>query len=264
LIDWNDNVWYKEVLLEVYSPVPNIDSYDNWLIKWSIIQEKLTKEPINIYRFRWWVITKLEDSKWWTLVYTDDWNYSFNIVSNGTWLKLYNANKDEIAFIDEKTWKITIKDYWLETNVLSSTNIKNDSVFPKILLNKSGNNIFYEYLEMKDVNKVQFVNNFEEAINKWIYFKFSDYTHYSYYNVPEWLDYNPWALSIYRNTSKTKEALFTIFTDWRINTINDNDFNIKYDYYWNYIVLKLYDKKDFSNREIWRVLFLTESEYIMK
>jgi len=264
LIDSNNNIWYKEVLLEVYSPVPNIDSYNNWLINWSLIQENLTKEPINIYRFRGGVVTKLENSTWATFTYTNDWKYSFNVVSEWTWLKLYDENKNEIAFIDEKTWKIIIKDYWLETNVLSSTDIKNDSVFPKILLKKAGNDIFYEYLELKGVNKVKFVNTFEEVIDKWIYFKFSDYTHYSYYNVPEWLDYNPWALSIYRNTSPTKEALFTIFTDWRINSINDDDFSIKYDFYWNYIVLKLYDKADFWNREIWRIMFLTDSEYIMK
>lgn len=264
LIDSNGNAWYKEVLLEVYSPVPNINTYENWKVWGVLIQEKLTEEPINIFRFRWGVVTKLENDDWSWVSLTNDWNYSFNISNEWTWLKLYDWDKNEIAFINEKTWKINIKDYFITSEVLSSSNIKNDSVFPKIILKKNDKEIFYEYLQIKWINKVNFVNNFEEVIDKWIYFKFSDYNNYSYYTVPEWLDYNPWALSIYRNTSESKEALFTIFKDWRINSINDDDFNIKYDFYWDYIVLKLFDKNDFSNREIWRILFMVDSEYIMK
>ena len=264
LIDNNDNIWYSEVLLEVYSPVPHINKYDNWLISWILKDEILTKEPVNLYRFRWGVVTKLDNKSWSGVSLTDKWSYDFNVKTSWTGLKLYDWWKNEIAFIDEKTWKIFIKDHSITTDVLSTSNRKNDSVFPKILLKKNGEEIFYEYLEMKWIKEVKFVNNFEEVIDKWIYFKFSDYTNYSYYTIPLWLDYNPWALSIYRNTSIDKEALFTLFTDWRINTINDNDFSLKYDFYWENIVLKLYDKNDFWNREIGRILFKTESEYIMK
>jgi hypothetical protein len=264
LIDTNNNIWYWEVNLEVYSPVPHINSYEKWIVKWILIDEDLTKEPISLYRFRWWVINKLENINWKKISYTTNWSYRFNIKTKWTGLKLYDWWKREIAYINEKTWKITLKDHSITNKVLSSSSKENDSVFPKILLRKKWKNIFYEYLKMKWVNEVKFVNNFDNIKDKGIYFKFSDYSHYSYYKIPLWLDYNPGALSIYRNTSTNKEALFTIFNDWRINTINDNDFSIKYDFYWDNIVLKLYDKNNFWKREIGRVLFKSNSEYIMQ
>ena len=264
ITDANNNVWYSEILLDVYSPIPTITSYANWLINWKLKQEYLTDEPISLYRFRWWVITRLETKDNKKISYTKSWYYSFDVKTSWTWLKLFDSENKQIAFINEKTWKIFIKDNSITTDVLSSSNIKNDSVFPKIILKKNNLEIFYQYLRLKDISKVRFVNNFEEVNGRWIYFKFTDLNHYSYYTIPEWLDYNPGALSIYRNTNPDKQALFTIFTDWRINTINDDDFKIKYDFYWDNIVLKLYDKNDFWNREIWRILFVADSEYIMK
>ena len=91
--------------------------------------------------------------------------------------------------------------------------------------------------------------------------KFTNKTNYNYYSIPETSKYNPWAISIYRFWSLDKEELFTIFKDWRINTVNEN-YKLEYDSFWEYVVIKLIDAH--FNREVWKLLFIVESEYIMQ
>ena len=259
LIDTNNNIWYNEVTLDVYTPVPQISDYNNWVIIWSI-NEDLTDEPIDLYRFRWWVVTKLEDTEWLTKIWTDNWNYSFNLASENTGLKLFK-DWSEIASVDEKTWKITFNDFSLTTDVLSSNNNLNDNAHPKIIIKSNSEEIFYEYIKVDWLDKVEVVDSFWWLEDKWIYFQFTNKTNYNYYSIPETSKYNPWAISIYRFWSLDKEELFTIFKDWRINTVNEN-YKLEYDSFWEYVVIKLIDAH--FNREVWKLLFIVESEYIMQ
>jgi hypothetical protein len=262
LIDDNNNTWYKEVDFEVYSPIPDIKDYDNTSIKWDIT-DNLSDIPVNLYKFRWWVISSLENNKWELKTYTiDDWKYLFwkTKTETTTWLKLYREWV-EIGKIDESTWKITFTDLSLKTKVLSSTNKLNDSAFPKIIVSDKWQDIFYEYIQMHWVNKVTVVDDFAKVKEKWIYFQLTNQSTFSYYSVPENLDYNPWSLSIYRISDTTKDELFTIFNDGRIN--NKNEFyDIQYvanDKKWYF---RLTDTR--LNKEIWRLMFVSDSEFIMK
>jgi hypothetical protein len=261
LIDENANVWFKEIVLDVYTPSPQIDNYNDWSISWSI-DEDLLEEPVSIYRFRWWVISQLENNLWEKSVLTDNqWNYDFEVSNTWTWVVLTYAEQ-ELATINEITWKISFPiNSILQTEVLSSNNELNNYWFPLILVKDAGLNIFYEYLRIKDVNKVNLVSTFEGIEDKWIYFKFTNMNTLNYYSVPETLTYNPGSISIYRDADVNKENLFTVFNDWRINTINSN-YNLEYASYDDYIVIKLID--NIFSREIWRVLYKIDAEYIIK
>lgn len=259
LFDDNNNRWYKEVDFDVYSPTPKVNSYWTWSIAWNI-NEKLTNEPVNLYRFRWWVVSSLNDNSWLKKSNTNDWNYWFNVTSSGSWLKLYKQ-WIEVAYVDETTWKITFKDLSLSTEVLSSNNTLNDSVFPKILVKENLADIYYEYVQIQWVNKVSVVDNFEGIKDNWIYFQLTNKSNYSYYTTPESLDYNPWSLSIYMLWNLEKKELFTIFKDWRINTLDDK-YKLEYvtdDKNWYF---KLIDIR--FNREVWRLKFVTNWDYIMR
>lgn len=60
-IDKNNNHGYKEVPFEVYPPIPTINGNNNNKIN-GYIDETLKEEPVNIYRLRGGVVTKLLDA----------------------------------------------------------------------------------------------------------------------------------------------------------------------------------------------------------
>jgi len=259
LIDDNWNKWYKEVPFEIYSPVPEIVNYKDNNISW-IINEKLDDEPVNLYRVRWWMVSKLSNEGWNNLSLSNSWSYKFIVWDNKSWLKI---EKDNILVADilENTWKISLKNNNYFIDVLESNNSKNDSVYPKILLKDNIEEIFYETIKVNGNKMVKVVDNFDLIKWSWVYVQFLNQTNYNYYTLPENVSYNPWSLSIYRIADDNKEPLFTIFNDGRINTINTN-YSLKYDYFENYVVIKLYDK-NFS-REVASVLYKVDSDYIIK
>ena len=105
------------------------------------------------------------------------------------------------------------------------------------------------------------VDDFSEVTQNGIYVVFSDKANYNYYTIPEWLNYNPGSLSIYRNIDVNKWELFTIFRDGRVNTLN-SFYALEYSTFWDYVVYKLMDKH--FGREIAQVLVRVEGDYIMK
>ncbi len=259
MFDGNDNHSYKEVELDVYSPTPRVNTYNSWAVWWNL-NEELTDEPVNLYRFRWWVVTSLADDSGLKKSKTSDGNYKFNVTSTGSGLKLYRQWA-EIASVDENTWKISFKDLALSTQVLSSNNSLNDSMFPKILVKDSWADIYYEYVQIQWVSKVSVVQDFDNLKDKWIYFELTNKSNYAYYSTPETIDYNPWAISIYRIWDEDKKELFTIFKDWRINTQNEA-YKLEYvttDKNWYF---KLVDTR--FNREVWRLMFIANADYIMR
>lgn len=259
IIDANWNIWYKEILFEIYSPIPEIDNYKDSNISWNI-NENLNDEPVSIYRIRWWMVSKIENTEWLNSSLSNSWSYQFLVSNNNSWLKI-EKNNTLIANVDENTWKITLKNNNYFIDILESNNSKNDSVYPKILLKDNIEEIFFETIKVNGSKTVKVVDNFDLIKESWVYVQFLNQTNYNYYTLPENVSYNPWSLSIYRIADSTKEPLFTIFNDGRINAINSN-YTLKYDYFENYVVIKLYDK-NFS-RDIASVLYKVDSDYIIK
>ena len=264
LTDKNWNQWYKDIPLEVYSPTPEIQSFRDGMIEWWI-NENLTDEPVRLYRYRWWVITKLEDTSWDNITQTTDGSYTFQTqvdaeTFNKTGLELYQ-DWQGVASVDESTWKITLKDTQAQIEVFASNHLSNDWVYPKVVVSKDWVEMYFQYLSVANESMVEFTNWFDTSEELWIYFSFTDTTHYNYYSIPEWVEYNPWVLSIYRNTNVDKESLFTIFPDGRIFAANEK-YSLEYDTYDQYIVIKLIDNH--FKREVWKVLYMTQAEYVIQ
>jgi len=259
LVDTNGNTWYREVDFLVYSPTPEISSY-TWGVINGVINESLESEPINLYRYRWGVIAKLEDKNGEEKVFTTSGTYDFEPKDHVEGLDL-KKDGTSIAAINEYTWKLTLEGFGGQISILSSNDRNNDGVYPKIILESAGNDIFYESLHIEWQQKVSLVDDFSEVTQNGIYVVFSDKANYNYYTIPEWLNYNPGSLSIYRNIDVNKWELFTIFRDGRVNTLN-SFYALEYSTFWDYVVYKLMDKH--FGREIAQVLVRVEGDYIMK
>lgn len=259
IIDLNWNKSYKEVGFEIYSPTPEISNHIWNDISW-FVSEDLTNEPVSLYRVRWWMISKLSNNSWENTVLTNSWTYNFNVWTLNSWLKI-EKNNVLIANVSEKTWKINLLDSKFSIEVISSNNSSNKDIYPKIVLKDWSEDIFYETIKVNWNKTVNVLDNFDNVNSSWVYVKFLNTTNYNYYITPENVSYNPWSLVIYRINDDNKEPLFIIFNDWRINTLNSN-YLLKYDYYKDYVVIKLFDK-NFS-REVASVLYKVDSDYIIK
>jgi len=260
IIDHNWNVWYKEVKFEIYSPNPEIDNLDINKIYW-YVDENLDNQPVSFFRYRWGEVIKLSNDLWNNIAYTQDWDYEFVLWDwNDSWLKI-TRDWNIIASVNEKTWKIIT--YWIlnSVEVIESNNSNNDTVFPKIIIKDWWVEIFYQTIRVNWNKSVKIVDNFDDIKDSWVYVQLINNINYSYYILPENIPNNPGTLSIYRNNDINKSSLFTIFNDWRINTLNSN-YYLKYDYYDEYVVLVLVDR--LFDRDIARVLLKVDSDYIIK
>ncbi len=257
------NISFKEVKFEVYAPNVEINSQTGNIVTWKI-DEELEEEPINLYRYRGWLISKLLNEKWEQKIFTSStWSYSFSIKSiNNKWLSLTKDSK-EIATINENTWKITIKNLvWAKIKVLASNNDLNDKSFVKVILEDKDWELYYEYFDFNKVWDLFILDNFKDAISNWIYLKLNDLNNYSYYKIPLTAPYNPWVISVYSLSDKEKTPLFSIHPNWEIDTYSDN-YELIYSDLWNNVVLKLYDNK--NDKYIWEVLMkVVDWNYIVK
>jgi hypothetical protein len=269
----NKNVWitlkdlawnttYKEVQFEVYAPDLEIDSHTWTTISWKLAEE-LLNEPVNLYRYRWWIISKMLNNAWVQKIYTNSsWAYIFDIISeNDKWLDI-TKNGVKVASIDENTWKITVNNLvWSNIKILSSNDTSNDKSYVKMILWDNTWDIYYQYFNFNWLWDLSEVNNFKDINTEWIYVKV-DSEDYYYYQLPLTVPYNPWVISIYSTSDKNKIALFSIFPDWKIYT-KDNNYKLEYGTYLDNIVFKLYDSK--KDKYVWEVLMKTvDSNYIVK
>lgn len=257
------NITYQAAKLEVYAPNIEVNSQTWDIVTWKL-DEELEEEPINLYRYRWWVISKLLNEDWQQKIYTNStWAYTFDVKTvNDKWLSI-TKDSIEIAKINENTWKISIKNLvWANIKVLSSNNELNDKSYVKIILEDNSWEIYYEYFDFNKVWDLFVLDNFKDADNNWIYLKLNDLNNYSYYKIPVWAPYNPGAISIYSISDKDKTPLFSIYPNWEINTYWDN-YELVYSEYWDNVVLKLYDKR--TDKYIGEVLMkVADWNYIVK
>jgi hypothetical protein len=245
-------------MLNVYAPNSQINKIEWNIIYWQV-EESLTYEPINMYRFRWNNIKRLKTINNKDKVNTKDGLFSFETINNN--LKGLSIYKDDnkIAKINEITWLIDIVWLWFEIKILSSRFINNR--FPVIELYEWIKKIYSQYLMVNNVEKIELVDNFSNELADWIYIKFINKTNYNFFTTPNSIQYNPSSFSIYRLTDVDKNPLFSLFTDWRINTLN-KFYTLKYSTFWDFIVIKLLDKH--YNREIAEVLYKINWDYIME
>ncbi|MDD2907859.1 MAG: VCBS repeat-containing protein [Candidatus Gracilibacteria bacterium] len=260
ITDKNGNVGYAEVPFEIYSPIPEINSLEGDNIS-GVLDENLDNEPVSLYRVRGGMVSKLANNSGDNLTLSNSGSYDFLIGTGSTSGVKIEKNNTIIANVNEKTGKITLKDNIYKIDVLESNNLLNDSIFPKIILKDTFEDIFYEVLSVNGNKVVKVIDDFAGIVDSGVYVQFLNSTNYNYYVLPENVDYNPGSLVIYRIADTEKEPLFTIFSDGRINTVNSN-YSLKYDYYADYVVIKLYDKH--FDREVASVLYKINSDYIIK
>ncbi len=260
IVDKNWNVWYRKVPFEVYAPIPQIESYSWSIVDW-YLNETLTREPVNLYRYRWWMISKLSDVSWSWKVMTSSWLYDFEVDNNLKWLELrYNWNI--IARINENTWKIIFDDPLILKKVLPSNSTLNTWIYPELILSKWLEEIYRQQIQMSWQFNFAVVSSFWEIEDNWVYLMFTDKSNYNYFQIPENAPYNPWVVAIHRNSSTDKLPLFSIYPDGRIDSINLDNFTLEYDSFNDYVVLRLIDKT--FNREIAKVMYGMEGSYIIK
>lgn len=259
LIDENNNSSYSQIPFEIYSPTPEIENFNELGLIW-LIDEELDDEPVSLYRYRGWVISKLKNDDWTNKTWTEWWDYNFKVDDNNSWLTLEYWDK-VVAEISETTGKISLKDFSSRIKVYPSNSSNNDSYYPKLEVKKSGNSIYYQYLQISEWKTISLVENFENTVNSGLYIDITNNNNYWYYQIPQTVSYNPWAFVIYRLSDTNKQPLFIIYPDGKIETLNDY-YALEYNYENEYIVLNLIDKH--YNIEVAQLLFSIDGWYIMK
>jgi len=261
IIDQNDNIWYKDIKFEVYSPIPNIETISGNIINWKL-DEPLTDEPVNLYRVRWWSITKLQDINGSGTINTiENWIFSFDWgSSSGGYLELKNS-WSLIAKISEETWKIDVLAPWYSITVYPSNNTSNNLAYPKILLKDINSNlVYFQYLVAPNIWKVEIITDFDQIVAEkaipWVYYKHSS-SSYSIEVLPSGIPNNSWDAIIYSNSNVSKTPIISIFKDWRINMLDW--YALEYNNY-NYVI---FDIKQWGII-IWQVMIIPEKNYIMR
>lgn len=256
LKDINDNIWYKELELEVYSPSIEISEINDTIINGSLWEE-IEGESISFFRDRNGEIKKVENNQWSSVVFSNEsWEFEFDTWVTSSWITLtYSWSK--IASVNEQTWKINL----LDTD--NSTILVNDTDnYPEIVLEYKGNTIFKQYIKLVDNLRIEETDSFENINSEAsLYMNLSEPNSYSYYKIPEGVKFNPWAIIIYSVLDENKTGLFKIFIDWKILSLNSN-YTIKYSYYWDYIVYELYDEN--VDKKIAEVLLNPDAKYVIE
>jgi hypothetical protein len=244
--------------MEVYSPIPEIESYSEWDLKWKVIdkndiESKLSWEPINLYRYRAWSLEKIKDVNDKDITFSLSWDYSFTTKWETKWLVLSNAELD-IAKINEHTWLIT-----LENNSNSNIKVNTTKKYPEIIINNWEKDIYSQVIKFIKKLSIIDVPDFNNIDKEWIYIKLNDTTTFEKFIVPKWVVYNPWAYIIYKKSDTSSTPILAVFEDWRI-TVSPS-YKLIYWNYWNYIDLKLVDSSDTSVADI---LYKVDLSYVLK
>jgi hypothetical protein len=257
MVDKNNNIWYKDLVLTVYSPTPEIKWNNNSTI-FGDLNENIDKERVDLYRYRWGVLKRLtkdyvNTSATWAFQYnyTNSQGLVLKDISN-TW-----AIKD-IANINETTWKIDLKDNKYSIRIIPANS--SDNAYTNIVVSNWSLDLYYEYIVVPNIWEVKSVDSFDNIKDNWTYFRLTDKRNYSSFTIPTTTSYNPWDLAVYDVADNNKTPIFVVTKDWRVS-VNRTWFKIVYDNFWDRIVYKLIDS---SGKEIARVLPIREWNFIMK
>jgi hypothetical protein len=274
LKDKNWNTWEWLVNILIYPPVPNIKKVSDDLstISWAI-NEELKEEPISIFRYRAWILTKLKTNSWDDKVFTNEkWEFIFNVnwvvdknkdnywkvwiyqeVIDNNWNKV----KQKIAELDKNTWKINKLDNNSYIRVLASNNKDNDKWYLKIILSKDWRDLYYSYVITPNTWKVKLIEDLNKIYGLWVFVKMLDTSNYWIYQITVDKDINPWSLVIYDIENKKRE-FFRIFRDWRVEVFNWA--TIKYSQVGDYLTFDLV----IWPKNIAKLIIKTENNFILR
>lgn len=259
LMDDNNNITTKRVPFEVYPPTPSIIGIENSTIT-GVLDEDLLNEPVRLYRYRWWIIQKLQSENGNDIVQTDEiWNFDFETSNTTEWLAL-SYSWVVVANIDEYTGKIRINDPFVTTRVLATNHPDNTSVYPEILITRLGQVLFKQFLKVPE-SSVKQVSSFESLIDTGIYLQVINGEDFGTFSIPLWVAYNPWSLSVYPENDANKIPVMTIFSDGRIE-INRQEYRLTYQSFGEYTGLVLERLSD--NSDVAHIVFKTQASYILK
>ncbi len=254
LIDavWNEGS--QEIPFIVYAPTPEIISYNDQALVWSI-DENIENIPVSTYRYRqgWLARVDLGSSTaftptgsgwvWWA---SGDWT--------GSGLTLSSSGVT-IWSIDENIWSIDT-----DNTPLISYRADTQDKYPTITLQNNGEDVYYHYPVMWSNSQISFVENTDNITDQWIYITMLSDTWYSHYSVPDFAPYNPWASVIFRATNSLKQPLFTLYPDGRIDTLNEF-YDIEYSWNWDEIRFTLVDQN--FDRPVAEVYYKLGDGYIL-
>jgi len=257
--DNNGNIWSRQVAFEVYAPNPSIESLDGDTILWAI-DESLLEEPVRLYRYRGWVIEKLQNIDGTDLIETDAaGNYNFETLQSSSWVTL-TFSWSQVASIDEYTWKISLTDALVGIKVLPSNNPENTSIYPEVQIQRLGQTLFRQFIKIPEWEVLE-VSSFDGLENTWIYFKVLDQDNFNSFRVPLGVNYNPWSVSLYESNDDTKTPIMTVFADGRVH-IDEENYKLIYSSLWDNLSLVLQDAS--WSTDIARLLYFVDASYVLR
>lgn len=252
--DNNWNIATKSLNIEIYAPIPQIN-FNSWsLVSW-VLWEQIENEPIDLYRFRNWVIDRVNTLS--PIFSNNNWEFSTSTkVEN--WLEIKDLSWAVLAYVNERTWKIDLKDAWYSVVITWS-----DSTEPlKIILRRKSDNkdLYVETLNLITNNTLSRTMTFDNLANKWIYVKLNNgfdlepiqdnVASSSAVTIKKW-----WFIT------KDSNAIVWITDDGNMYLTNPN-YGFKYSNFNDYLDINIIDKND--NSVIWEVLYKIDSEFVLK
>lgn len=261
--DNNWNIWSRVLQFEVYAPDLEISQYleENWvwILKWKVDWNKYVWSLVDIYRIRWWNVklTPLE-----SLRAVDNWLFQLNDLDITKWLNVTRNNGEKITYfeIDEETWKINSLNPAFNITVYPSNHLRNEFAYPKITINRWWQEIYYQYLVVPDVWRVNIVDDFNNNKEIGVYYLHWS-SDYKYHKNPIWVE-NSWDVLIYRDENWNILSQIKIFKDWRIE--------LPQWYSLEYVIQNLIDnvilriKNEETWLTIWRLMIVPDKHYIME
>lgn len=260
-IDYNNNKSATLVDFEVYAPIPEIKSVakESSLIKW-IINENISQEPIDIFRYRDGVLSKI-DTKDKTNDNTDDTG-QFNITGASTAQGLIITKKSTsswatntwtIAIINEQTWKIDIKDigYWLRVK-WASENIKSTI---EIYNRTTSVKVYEQSFNLSSNQTIQQVSDFDK-VDKWIFFV----SNKDWFALAKNSSNIPYLANWAYITDSNYNWIAWVWSDGNIYLLN-NSYSLSYDNFSDFVVIKIINS---SWEAVWSLMYKINAFYILK
>ncbi len=246
--DNNANLIFKDINLEVYAPLPQISSNTWSVIKWKI-SDQIKNEPIDIFRFRNWILERINI---WSGSFTDEsWKFTLTW-SDSKWIEIRNSSWTVITSINEKTWKIELKESGYSIKVTQSSEYNPTSIH--IIRNIDSKEVFKQSMNSVSNTILQRVVDFNDLTNNWIFIKLSDEFDFSKNsNMPSNLK-NWWYI-----VDSEKNPILGVSLSWNIYLLN-NGYDLKYSNFNDYVVINL--MKWWAT--IWEILYKIDSEFILR
>lgn len=161
--DNNKNISFGDITLEVYAPIPDIQTISGTMVS-GILNESLTNEPIDIFRLRNNIMTRIQP----TIsggIRTEN-NGSFTLLSNNTSDIILTRSGNNIATINEKTGKISLEDTSFHIAVIPASAI---SPLQIEILTANNTVVFSEKIDISTASNIERVSNFDQLTGNGIF-----------------------------------------------------------------------------------------------